>query len=84
MRTVDIHYDGPSLDSPLPDMQADTFDDDMVNLEDVMASKEDLRRMRFLSLSTLVIDLAFTVRRGLERIRLIQKETEPEFALVTQ
>jgi len=38
--------------------------------------------VRRLSLSTLVVDLAFVVRRNLERLRILRKGHEVQFEMV--
>jgi len=72
MRTIDARYDGLDGDS-----------DTLVDLEDAISSKEKGGRMRRLSLSTLVVDLALAVKHRLERFRLIEKEDDLEFAVST-
>jgi len=71
MRTIDTRYSGLlGGDSDTP-----------VNLKEAISSKEKGGRMRRLSLSTLVVDLALAVKNRLERFGLIEKEDELEFAV---
>jgi len=82
METVDTRYDGPRLDH-LPTIQEEDSDGDVVNLHDAMFPKNNGIRTRRLSLSTLVVDLAFAIRRRLARLRVIHKENEVEFDILT-
>jgi len=64
MRTVDGRCNDAMQSIEIQD---DADSDTMVNLQDAISSKEDLGQKRFrrLSLSALVIDLAFAVGRRL-------------------
>jgi len=64
----------------------DDDSDTLASLEDAISSEVDQGRIRLRrpSLSTLVIDLALTVRRSFERLRAVNKEKELEFVMVTQ
>jgi len=76
METVDTRYDGPRLDHLLPTIQEEDSDGAVVNLNDAMSPKDSRVRARRLSMSILVVDLAFAIRRRLERLRIIRKESE--------
>jgi hypothetical protein len=73
MKTIDTRYNG------LLDGDCDT----LINMEDAISSKERGGRMRRLSLSTLVVDLALAVKYRLERLCVAEKEDELEFAVFT-
>lgn len=63
MGTVDIRCDGlqPSVRDEIPDA--------LVNLDDAVYANKYGGRLRYLSLSVLVIDLAFAVKHNAERLR---------------
>ncbi|KIM81421.1 hypothetical protein PILCRDRAFT_8775 [Piloderma croceum F 1598] len=81
MMTRHAHYNGPRLDHVLPTIQEEGTDD-LENLHKALSPKSD-RAVGFLSWSTLVVDLAFAFRRNLERLRIIRKEDEVLFDLLT-
>jgi len=83
METVDTRYDGPRLDHLLPTIREEDSDGTVVNLHDAMSPKDSRVRARRLSMSTLVVDLAFAIRRRLERLRVMRKESEVHFDMLT-
>jgi len=77
MKTIDTRYNG--LLHGTQDGDYDT----LINMEDAISPKERGGRMRRLSLSTVVVDLALAVKHRLERLCVTEKEDELEFAVFT-
>jgi len=78
MRTVDTRYNDGLL-CRIQDEDADT----LVNLDSAVSGKVSKGRLRCLSLTTLVIDLALAAKHKMERLRLLRKEDELAFAVFT-
>jgi len=78
MRTIDTRYDDGLLPR-IPHDDAAT----LVNLEKAVSCRVNGGRLRHLSLTTLVIDLALAVKHKVAKLRLLQKDDELEFAVST-
>jgi len=71
MRTIDTRYYEPNSDDVLLSTE-DGDSDTLANLEGAISSKmNESLRVRRLSLSTLVIDLALAVRRSLGKLHVV-------------
>ncbi|KIM91671.1 hypothetical protein PILCRDRAFT_803 [Piloderma croceum F 1598] len=77
--TINARYNGPRLDHLLPTIQEENTDDALVNLHDVMPSKDDGARV---TLSTFLKNLTLAIRQSLERLRILRKGTEIQFDML--
>jgi len=83
MRTIDARHNGPMQDGVLAGIR-DSDSDTLLNLEDALYFEVPRSRMRRLSLSTLVLDLALAVRRSLGKLHVLEKKDDPQFVTFTQ